>query len=236
MKGKLLRIWKRNPPGKVEPSLGNGNSSTPVTSIAISDPNAASVVSPPSVSEHASPLQEPAPESATPNSSNQALDISTSKDKLSSSSYRFLFSLICVESVDEHNEKLVQEALRSFAAVDGDSTTTGNVVASAVEKLNKATALLARIISFLREEWHPDASLRTLDRDNLDISIEVASAEIQKLIDLDDKAKAADEAKTGGFHKLGKAAESICVHLKPFFKTFLAVAIQGSAVKSSPWT
>ena len=142
-----------------------------------------------------------------------------------------LLKLILVDTINEHNEKLVKEALQSFAATDSD-VKTKTVVSSAVEKLNKVMALLAHMISFLREEWHPDAALPTLDRDNLDTSIDVASAEIQKLIDLNDKAKADDAAKTGSLHKLGKTAESICVNLKPLFKTFLSVAIQASAVRS----
>jgi len=146
-----------------------------------------------------------------------------------------LLKLILVATINEYNEKLVKEALQSFAATDTD-VETKTLVPSAIEKLNKATALLARLVSFLREEWHPDASLPTLDRDNLDTSIDVASAEIQKLIDRNDNAKADDAAKTGSLHTLGKVAESICVNLKPFLKTFLSVAIQGSAVRSLSWT
>jgi hypothetical protein len=72
-----------------------------------------------------------------------------------------------------------------------------------------------------------------LDKDNLEKSIEIASAEIQKLIDLNDKTNVDEAANTGALHLLGRTAESICVNLKPAFKTILTVAIQASAVRSS---
>ena len=129
---------------------------------------------------------------------------------------------------------LLQAAVQAFHAVRKDSTGL-NLVISAVEKYNTAARLLSRIVSFLREEWHPDASFPTLDKENLDKSIEIASKEIQKLIDFNDKAKTDDAAKTGSLHQLGKTAETICVNLKPVFKTILSVAIQGSAVRSRFW-
>jgi len=137
----------------------------------------------------------------------------------------------CVDRINEQNKRLLREAIQAFHASNKTTSSTGNLVNSAVEKFNTAAALLFRIVFFLREEWHPDASLPTLDRENLETSIEVASAEIQKLIDVNDKAKADDMAKTGSIHKLGKVAENICVNLKPFIKTFLSVAIKGSAVR-----
>jgi hypothetical protein len=70
-----------------------------------------------------------------------------------------------------------------------------------------------------------------LDKDNLEKSIEIARAEIQKLLDFNVQTKAEAGAKTGALHVVGKTAESICGNLKPVFKTILSVAIQGSEVR-----
>src|SRR5271154_6538429 len=127
---------------------------------------------------------------------------------------------------------LLKEAIQTFKAVRGGSTGL-NLVVSAVEKYNATARLLSRVVSFLREEWDPTVtSLPTLDKTNLEKSIETAIVEIQKLIDLNDKAKEEDVAKTGSLYLLGNAVETICVKLKPVFKTVLSVAIQGSAVNS----
>jgi len=74
--------------------------------------------------------------------------------------------------------------------------------------------------------------LPILTRDDLEKSVKDAGDVIQRLLDATDSAKAAEDAKTGVIHNLGKGAKSVCVHVKPFFQTFLAVAVQGSAVIS----
>ena len=101
----------------------------------------------------------------------------------------------------------------------------------AVTKLNRATTLLFRILSVLSDQWQPDAKLPVLTTDDLDKSIEDTSAAIQKIVDSNDIEKAIEAAKKGVVHKLGNGAKSVCVHVKPFLKTFLAVAVQGSAVR-----
>jgi hypothetical protein len=106
-----------------------------------------------------------------------------------------------------------------------------NLVTSAVENYNAAARLLSGIVSFLREEWDPTTPWPTLDNTNLEKSIEIATVEIQKLIELNDKRKEDDAAKTGSLHLFGKTVESICVNLKPVFKTVLSVVPQGSAVR-----
>jgi len=91
---------------------------------------------------------------------------------------------------------------------------------------------LVRILSALSDQWHPDAELPKLTKDNLNKSIQDADAAIQDIIDANAKAKEISAAKKGIVHKLGTKAMSVCVHVKPFIKIFLAVAIQGSAVPS----
>jgi hypothetical protein len=137
-----------------------------------------------------------------------------------------------VEPVNvQEKKRLLQESILAFHAVP-EGPTGLNLVASAVEKYNAAATLLFRIVSFLREEWDPATSAPILDKNNLEKSIQIASAEIRNLIDLNDKRKADEAAKTGSLHLVGKAVESICGNLKPVFKTILSVAIQGSAVRS----
>jgi hypothetical protein len=138
-----------------------------------------------------------------------------------------------VEPVNvQEKKRLLQESILAFHAVPEGSTRL-NLVASAVEKYNAAATLLFRIVSFLHEEWDPATSAPTLDKNNLEKSIQIANAEIRNLIDLNDKRKADEAAKTGSLsHLVGKAVESICGNLKPVFKAILSVAIQGSAVRS----
>src|SRR5271168_4869772 len=116
----------------------------------------------------------------------------------------------------------------SYELVEKDDE---NDVKSARDKLNRSTTLLFRILSVLSDQWHPDAKLPVLTTDDLDKSIEDTSAAIQKIVDSNDSAKAIEAAKKGAVHKLGNSAKSVCVHIKPFLKTFLAVAVQGSAVR-----
>ena len=101
----------------------------------------------------------------------------------------------------------------------------------AVTKLDRATKLLFRILSVLSDQWHPDAKLPVLTRDSLEKSIEDTRTAIQKIVESNDSAKAIEAAKSGVVHKLGNGSKSACVYLKPFLKTFLAVAVQGSAVR-----
>jgi len=107
-----------------------------------------------------------------------------------------------------------------------------NAVKSARDKLNRSTTFLFRILSVLSNQWHPDAKLPKLTRDNLDESIQDAEAHIQNLIEENDRTKEIAAAKKGIVHNLGNGAKTICVHIKPFLQTFLAVAVQGSAVPS----
>lgn len=109
-----------------------------------------------------------------------------------------------------------------------DNATTN--IKTAIEKLNKATMLLFRILSVLGNEWHPDKKLPKLTRDDLDKAIFDAEVAIQDLIDKNELAKANEGSKKGIVHKFGKGIKSFCVNLKPFLKTFLAVAVQGAAV------
>jgi len=142
-----------------------------------------------------------------------------------------------LEAVKEHAIELLEQEVGSWKTADRDhqpSTTEDDVAPDlelAVTKLNRATTLLFRILSVLSDQWHPDAKLPVLTTDNLDKSIEHTSAAIQKIVDSNDSAKAIEAAKKGVVHKLGNGAKSVCVHVKPFLKTFLAVAVQGSAVR-----
>jgi hypothetical protein len=121
--------------------------------------------------------------------------------------------------------------MQTFQAVREGSTTL-KLITSAIEKYNTAAStLLFHIFSFLREEWDPATRGLALNKNNLEENIEIASAEIQKLIDLNDQRKADEAAKIRSLHFIGKTAESICVNLKPAFKTILSVAIQGSVVR-----
>lgn len=115
-----------------------------------------------------------------------------------------------------------------------ETTVTDNnpatTLKTSIAKLNKATTLLFRILSVLGDEWHPDAKLPALTRDDLDKTILDAEAAIQNLIEKNEHAKALAVAKKGIVHQLGKGMKSICVNVKPFLKTFLTVAVQGAAV------
>jgi hypothetical protein len=102
----------------------------------------------------------------------------------------------------------------------------------AVRRLNKAVTFLFRILSILSNEWDPKMELLSLTLDDLDKSIADTRATIQKLMDANDKAKAIESAKKGVFHTLGNGAKSVCIHVKPFLKTFLTVALNASAVYS----
>ena len=99
--------------------------------------------------------------------------------------------------------------------------------------MNQATTLLFRILSVLTDQWDPDADLPKLTTNDLDKSIVDMSNAIQQLIDANDSTKANNATKTDILHKLGENAKSICVYVKPFLKTLLSVAIQGSAVRSA---
>jgi hypothetical protein len=101
---------------------------------------------------------------------------------------------------------------------------------TAIAKLNTATTLLFRILSVLTNEWHPDAKLPELTKNDLDKSILDAEAAIEDLIDKNDRAKAVEDAKRGIVHNFGKGIKTVCVNVKPFLKTFLAVAVQGANV------
>lgn len=142
-----------------------------------------------------------------------------------------------VEPDKEHACKLLEDHIKKLKpptpAADIVSTTLGNFpidAKSAVVKMNQATILLFRILSALTD---PDADLPKLTKNDLDKSIEDTNNAIQKLIDTNDSTKANDAVKTDILHKLGEKAKSICVHVKHFLKTFLSVAIQGSAVRSA---
>jgi len=102
----------------------------------------------------------------------------------------------------------------------------------AVKGLNKAVTFLFRILSILRNEWDPKIELLSLTLDDLDKSIADTTATIQKLVDANTNAKAIESAKQGLFQTLGNGTKSICIHVKPFLKTFLAVAVTGSSVFS----
>jgi len=101
---------------------------------------------------------------------------------------------------------------------------------SAIAKLNKATNFLFRILSVITKQWHPDVKLPELRRDHLDRTILDAETTIQTLIEANDGAKEQRGAKKGIVSKLGRRIKSVCAHLKPFIKTVLSVAVQGSAV------
>jgi len=66
---------------------------------------------------------------------------------------------------------------------------------------------------------------------NLDKSIAETSVAIQNLIAINDNKKEIEAANKGVVQSLANGAETICVHLKPFFKTFLSVAGHASAVR-----
>ena len=142
-----------------------------------------------------------------------------------------------LNAVKEHAIELLEQEVGSLKTADRDhvlSTTEDDVapdLKAAVTKLNRATTLLFRILSILSDQWHPDAKLPILTMDDLDKSIEDTSSAIQKIVDSNDSAKAIEAAKKGVVHKLGNGAKSVCVHVKPFLKTFLAVAVHGSAVQ-----
>ena len=102
----------------------------------------------------------------------------------------------------------------------------------AVTNLNRATTLLFRILYVLSEQWHPDAKLPVLTMDDMDKSIQAAGAAIQNLLDATDSPTAIEAAKKGIIHKLGSGTKTVCDHVRPFLKTFLAVAVQGSAVRT----
>lgn len=146
----------------------------------------------------------------------------------------------CVENVEEHAVELLQshiQNLKSAAASSVDDKSRDDIplppdTKSAILKLNQSSTLLFRILSVLSDQWNPDVDLPTLDKTNLDESIENASNAIKKIIDANDQVKAEDAAKTGILHTFAENAKSICIHLKPFFKTFLSVGIHSSAVRS----
>ena len=102
----------------------------------------------------------------------------------------------------------------------------------AVAKLKEASMRLSHILAVLADQWHPDPKLpEVLTMDDLEKSITDTNAAIQKLIAKADHEKEIESAKTGLVHNLAKGAESVCIHVKPFLRTFLAVAVQGSAVR-----
>src|SRR5271155_2416569 len=142
-----------------------------------------------------------------------------------------------LEQAKEHAIELLKQEIGSLEIPDRDhepSVTEDDVAPDlevAVKKLNSATTLLFRILSVLSDQWHPDAKLPVLTMDHLDKSIEDTSSAIQKIVDSNDCEKAIEAAKTGVVHKLGSGAKRVCVHVKPFLKTFLAVAVQASAVR-----
>jgi hypothetical protein len=139
--------------------------------------------------------------------------------------------LIGVERMEDHNMKLVAEALQSVIAADCERM-PGGMFAKAIAKMNNATMLLSRILSFLTDQWCPKTgNMPILNNDNLEKCIEDASDAIQKLIKANEIAKANEAAKTGTLYEFGKEIKSICVNLKPFVKTFLSIAINGSAVR-----
>jgi len=143
-----------------------------------------------------------------------------------------------LEEVKEHAIELLEQEVGSLKTADRDhepiSTSEDDAAPDlevAVKKLNRATTLLFRVLSVLSDQWQPDANLPVLTADDLDKSIEEISAAIQKIMDSNDSQKALEAAKKRVVHKLGNGAKSVCVHVKPFLKTFLAVAVQGSAVR-----
>jgi len=101
---------------------------------------------------------------------------------------------------------------------------------SAIAKLNKATNFLFRILSVLTEQWHPDAKLPELCRDDLDRTILDAETTIQNLLEANDRAKVQKDANKRVVNKLGRGIKTVCTQLKPFIKTVLSIAVQGSAV------
>jgi hypothetical protein len=84
--------------------------------------------------------------------------------------------------------------------------------------LNNATTFLFRILSVLNDEWHPDAKLPELTRDDLEKTILDADAAIKNLIDTNDRAKDLEAAKKGIIHKLGKGAKTFA--FTPFLNPF----------------
>lgn len=111
-----------------------------------------------------------------------------------------------------------------------------NEVKSAVDKLNRSTTLLFRILSVLSDQWHPDAKMPELTSGDLDKSIQDADAAIQNLIDANDHAKDTADTKNSVVDKLGNWAKTVCVLLKPFLQTFLAIAVHGAAVLSCEYS
>jgi hypothetical protein len=101
---------------------------------------------------------------------------------------------------------------------------------SAIAKLNKATKFLFRILSVLTEQWHPDAKLPELRREDLDRTILDAETTIQNLLEVNDRAKVQKDANKRVVNKLGRGIKTVCTHLKPFIKTVLSIAVPGSAV------
>jgi hypothetical protein len=100
----------------------------------------------------------------------------------------------------------------------------------ALTKLKKSTTFLFHILCFLGKQWDPDKELPTLSRNDLTKSIKDADDTIQKLIDTYENAKSIEASKKGVIHTLENGVKSLCVHVKPFLKTFLAVAVTGSSV------
>lgn len=111
-----------------------------------------------------------------------------------------------------------------------------NDVKSAADKLNRSTTLLFRILSVLSDQWHPDAKMPELTSGDLDKSIQDADAAIQNLIDANDRAKDTAGTNKGVVDKLANGAKTVCVHIKPFLQTFLAIAVHGSAVLSCEYS
>ena len=100
----------------------------------------------------------------------------------------------------------------------------------AVAKLKKATTFLFHVFCFVSKQWDPERELPTLSRNDLMKSIKDTGDTIQRLIDAHDHTKSIETSKTGITHTLENGVKSLCVHVKPFLKTFLAVAAKGSSV------
>lgn len=240
LKAKFPSSWKRGRPkiatGTPGRNSGYVNSTPSSTSTAINNTTIASQESDiaevhPRVSvnaetsqSHQDTVQGPRSASLTVSGGILVADPEAKQSSLQPSR----FMLIGVERMNEYNIKLVEEALHSVVAVD----MSGDVLGKAIAKMNNATILLSRIISFLKGQLCQNTdNMPILNEDNLEKSIEDASNAIQRLIEANETAKANEAAKHGILYEFGKEIKSICVNLKPFVKTFLSIGINACAVR-----
>jgi len=139
---------------------------------------------------------------------------------------------------EERVLELLDKDIKSLETPERDqelgATEDENAVAPelklAVAKLRKATIFLFHLMCFVSKQWNPDKELPALSRSDLIKSIQDTGDTIQKLIDDHELTKPIKSSKIGVTHTLENGVKSLCVHVKPFLKTFLSVAAHGSSV------